>query len=70
MLFCGFILIAYPQSVVIRASQWGSLIFNEKNCCFLLNDAEKLQFSGVNLKDQTTDTEHNDQLKQANFLLD
>jgi len=37
---------------------------------FLLIEAEKLKLSGFNLKDQTADTEHNDQLKEANFLLD
>jgi ethanolamine ammonia-lyase small subunit len=41
-----------------------------KKLLFLIDEAEKLQLSGVNLKDQTTDTEPNDQLKQANFLLD
>jgi len=41
-----------------------------KKLLFLLNGAEKLQFSGVNLKDETTDAEPNDRLKQANFLLD
>jgi ethanolamine ammonia-lyase small subunit len=41
-----------------------------KKLLYLINEAEKLQLSGVNLKDQTTDTELNDQLKQSNFLLD
>ncbi len=41
-----------------------------KKLLFLLNEAEKLQLSGVNLKDETTDAEPNDRLKQANFLLD
>ena len=41
-----------------------------KKLLFLIDEAEKLQLSGVNLKDQTTDTEPNDQLKQSNFLLD
>jgi ethanolamine ammonia-lyase small subunit len=40
-----------------------------KKLLFLIDEAEKLQLSGVNLKDQTTDAESNDQLKQANFLL-
>lgn len=37
---------------------------------FLLNEAEKLKLSGVNLKDETTDVGSNDPQKQANFLLD
>jgi len=41
-----------------------------KKLLFLIGEAEKLQLSGVNLKDQTTDTESNGQLEQANFLLD
>jgi ethanolamine ammonia-lyase small subunit len=41
-----------------------------KKLLFLINEAEKLQISGVNLKDQTTDTAPDDQQKQANFLLD
>lgn len=41
-----------------------------KKLLFLVDEAEKLQLSGVNLKDQTTDTASNDQQKQANFLLD
>ena len=41
-----------------------------KKLLFLINEAEKLQLSGVNLKDETTDTAPNDQQKQANFLLD
>jgi ethanolamine ammonia-lyase small subunit len=36
---------------------------------FLLNEAEKLKLSGVNLKDQTTEIPTNDQQKQINFLL-
>ena len=40
-----------------------------KKLLFLVNEAEKLQLSGVNLKDQTTDTEPNNQIKQDNFLL-
>jgi len=41
-----------------------------KKLLFLINEAEKLRLSGVNLKDETTDTEPNEQLKQVNFLLD
>ena len=41
-----------------------------KKLLFLLAEAEKLQLSGVNLKDETTDTLSNDQQKRANFLLD
>lgn len=41
-----------------------------KKLMFLINEAEKLQLSGVNLKDETTDTDPSDRLKQANFLLD
>ena len=41
-----------------------------KKLLFLLTEAEKLQLSGVNLKDETTDTISNDQQKRANFLLD
>ena len=37
---------------------------------FLLTEAEKLQLSGVNLKDETTDAAPNDLQKRANFLLD
>ena len=37
---------------------------------YLVEESEKLQLSGVNLKDQTTDSETNDQQKQLNFLLD
>lgn len=40
-----------------------------KKLLFLLNEAEKLQLSGVNLKDETTDTAPNG-LQQPNFLLD
>lgn len=40
-----------------------------KKLLFLLNEAEKLQLSGVSLKDETTDTETNNQIKQDNFLL-
>jgi ethanolamine ammonia-lyase small subunit len=38
-----------------------------KKLLFLLTEAEKLQLSGVNLKDETTDTLPDDQQKQANF---
>lgn len=41
-----------------------------KKLLFLINEAERLQFSGVNLKDETTDLALNNQQKQANFLLD
>lgn len=41
-----------------------------KKLLFLLTVAEKFQISGVNLKDETTDTTPNDQQKRANFLLD
>jgi ethanolamine ammonia-lyase small subunit len=41
-----------------------------KKLLFLLTGAEKLQLSGVSLKDETTDTTPNDQQKRANFLLD
>jgi ethanolamine ammonia-lyase small subunit len=41
-----------------------------KKLLFLLTAAEKLQLSGVNLKDETTDKIPNDQQKRANFLLD
>ncbi len=41
-----------------------------KKLLYLIDESEKLQLSGVNLKDQTTDTEPDGQLKQANFLLD
>lgn len=37
---------------------------------YLIGESEKLQLSGVNLKDQTTDTVPNDQQRQVNFLLD
>ncbi len=40
-----------------------------KKLLFLLTEAEKIKLSGVNLKDETTDTLSNDQQKQANFLL-
>lgn len=41
-----------------------------KKLLFLIDEAEKLQLSGVNLKDQTTDTAPNGQQNQANFLLE
>ena len=41
-----------------------------KKLLFLLNESEKCQFSGVNLKDETTETSLNNQRQQANFLLD
>jgi ethanolamine ammonia-lyase small subunit len=41
-----------------------------KKLLFLVNESEKLQLSGVNLKDETTDTTLENQLQQANFLLD
>jgi ethanolamine ammonia-lyase small subunit len=40
-----------------------------KKLLFLIYESEKLQLSGVNLKDETTDTALEDQ-QQANFLLD
>lgn len=40
-----------------------------KKLLFLVQESEKLKFSGVNLKDETTDTELDNQ-QQANFLLD
>ncbi len=41
-----------------------------KKLLFLIDEAEKLELSGVNLKDETTDAEQDTRLKQANFLLD
>ena len=41
-----------------------------KKLLFLINESEKLQLSGVNLKDETTETGLEDQQQQANFLLD
>jgi ethanolamine ammonia-lyase small subunit len=41
-----------------------------KKLLFLINQAEKLELSGVNLKDETTGIEPDRQLKQTNFLLD
>ncbi len=40
-----------------------------KKLLFLINESEKLKFSGVNLKDETTESGLEDQ-PQANFLLD
>ncbi len=37
---------------------------------FLIDESEKLQLSGVNLKDQSTDAKAHSQLKRINFLLD
>jgi ethanolamine ammonia-lyase small subunit len=41
-----------------------------KKLMFLITEAEKLQLSGVNLKDETTDTLTDDSPKYVNFLLD
>jgi len=41
-----------------------------KKLLFLLTEAEKLQLSGVSLKDETIDSTPNDQQKRTNFLLD
>ena len=41
-----------------------------KKLLFLINESEKLQLSGVNLKDETTETGLEDRQQQANFLLD
>ena len=40
-----------------------------KKLLFLLTESEKIKLSGVNLKDETTDTLSNDQQNPANFLL-
>jgi ethanolamine ammonia-lyase small subunit len=40
-----------------------------KKLLFLIAQAEKLELSGVNLKDETTDTEQADRLEPGNFLL-
>jgi ethanolamine ammonia-lyase small subunit len=40
-----------------------------KKLLFLIAEAEKLQLSGVNLKDETTDSVLNSGQPQANFLL-
>ncbi|MDP2180048.1 ethanolamine ammonia-lyase subunit EutC [Methylicorpusculum sp.] len=41
-----------------------------KKLLYLINEAERLQFSGVNLKDETSDANPASQLERANFLLD
>ncbi len=41
-----------------------------KKLLFLINEAEKLQLSGVNLKDETTDSEADERQNRTNFLLD
>lgn len=41
-----------------------------KKLMFLITEAEKLQLSGVNLKDETTDTLTDDSPKYVNFLVD
>ena len=41
-----------------------------KKLVFLISEAEKLQLSGVNLKDETTDLTIKDQQKLVSFLLD
>lgn len=41
-----------------------------KKLLFLLNESEKCQFSGVNLKDQTTEVSTLTNQQQTNFLLD
>jgi len=41
-----------------------------KKLLFLINESEKLQLSGVNLKDETTEMGLEDQQQQVNFLLD
>lgn len=41
-----------------------------KKLLFLIHEAEKLQLSGVNLKDETTDDDLENLPQQANFLLD
>lgn len=41
-----------------------------KKLLFLIDESEKLEFSGVNLKDETTDAETDGRLSQGNFLLD
>jgi ethanolamine ammonia-lyase small subunit len=40
-----------------------------KKLLYLINAAEKLQFSGVNLKDETTNSALNNQKEHTNFLL-
>jgi ethanolamine ammonia-lyase small subunit len=41
-----------------------------KKLLYLINKSEKLQLSGINLKDETTDTALDGQRQQTNFLLD
>lgn len=41
-----------------------------KKLMYLINESEKLQLSGINLKDETTDTALDGQRQQTNFLLD
>jgi ethanolamine ammonia-lyase small subunit len=41
-----------------------------KKLLYLINESEKLQLSGINLKDETTDAALDSQQQQANFLLD
>jgi ethanolamine ammonia-lyase small subunit len=41
-----------------------------KKLLFLISESEKMQLSGVNLKDETSDVEISDGPGQANFLLD
>ncbi len=41
-----------------------------KKLLYLIHEAEKLQLSGINLKDETTDAGLDNQQQQANFLLD
>ncbi len=41
-----------------------------KKLLYLINESEKLQLSGINLKDETTDTALDSQRQQTNFLLD
>ncbi len=41
-----------------------------KTVLFLIKESERLQLSGVNLKDETTDMGLEDQQQQGNFLLD
>ncbi|MGZ5068840.1 MAG: ethanolamine ammonia-lyase subunit EutC [Methylobacter sp.] len=41
-----------------------------KKLLFLIEESEKLEFSGVNLKDETSDAETDGRLSQGNFLLD
>ena len=41
-----------------------------KKLLYLINESEKLQLSGINLKDETTDVALDGQRQQTNFLLD